>query len=67
MAAFGTDLLWRVCRTWGRSPAPLSEFVTRGQELSVVRSTDVAVGAFRRALEDILLYLDHPHFLLQPL
>jgi hypothetical protein len=67
VTAFVTDLLWRVFKTWGRFPASLYEFVTRCQELSLVRIADVALGAFRRALENILKHLNHLHFLPQPL
>ncbi len=67
VAAFVADLLWRVFKTWGRFPASLYEFVTRCQELSLVRLDDVAPGAFRRALENILRHLNHLHFLPQSL
>jgi len=50
IAAFVTDLLWRVCKAFGHFPASLYEFVTRGQELSLVRLVDIADGALRRAL-----------------
>jgi DDE family transposase len=65
VAAFVTDLLWRIFKTWGRFPSGLYDFVTRGQELSLVRLSDVAPGAFRRALENILRYLNHLHCLPQ--
>jgi Transposase DDE domain len=53
IAAFVTDLLWRVFKAFGHFPASLYEFVTRCQELSLVRLADIADGALRQALERI--------------
>jgi hypothetical protein len=53
IAAFVTDLLWRVFKAFGHFPASLYEFVTRCQELSLVRLTDITDGALRRALERV--------------
>jgi hypothetical protein len=53
IAAFVTDLLWRVFKAFGHFPASLYEFVTRCQELSLVRLADIADGALRHALERI--------------
>jgi hypothetical protein len=53
IAAFVTDLLWRVFKAFGHFPASLYEFVTRCQELSLVRLTDIAEGTLRQALERI--------------
>ena len=53
IAAFVTDLLWRVFKAFGHFPASLYEFVSRCQELSLVRLTDIADGALRHALERI--------------
>jgi Transposase DDE domain len=53
IAAFVTDLLWRVFKAFGHFPASLYEFVTRYQELSLVRLADIAAGALRQALERI--------------
>jgi Transposase DDE domain len=53
IAAFVTDLLWRVFKAFGHFPANLYEFVTRWQELSLVRLADIADGALRQALERI--------------
>ncbi len=61
VAAFVTDLLWRVCKTFGRFPHSLYHFVTRCQEISLVRLADITAGRFRRALEAILKYLNHLH------
>jgi DDE family transposase len=52
-AAFVTDLLWRVFKAFGHFPASLYEFVTRCQELSLVRLADIADGTLRQALERI--------------
>jgi hypothetical protein len=52
-AAFVTDLVWRVFKAFGHFPASLYKFVTRGQELSLVRLADLADGALRQALERI--------------
>jgi DDE family transposase len=52
-AAFVTDLLGRVCKACGHFPARRYAFVTRGQELSLVRLADIADGALRQALERI--------------
>ena len=57
IAAFVTDLLWRVFKAFGHFPASLYEFVTRCQELSLVRLVDIANGALRRALTTIWRYL----------
>jgi hypothetical protein len=57
IAAFVTDLLWRVFKACGHFPASLYEFVTRCQELSLVRLADRTDGALRQALERI-----HQHF-----
>lgn len=53
LAACVTDLLWRVFKAVGHFPASLSEFVTRCQELSLVRLTDIAEGSLQQALERI--------------
>ena len=53
IAAFVTDLLWRVFKAFGQFPASLYEFVTRCQELSLVRLADIADGVLRQALERI--------------
>jgi Transposase DDE domain len=53
IAAFVTDLLWRVCKAFGHFPVSLYEFVTRCQELSLVRLADIADGALRQTLERI--------------
>jgi len=53
IAAFVTDLLWRVFKAFGHFPASLYEFVTRCQELSLVRLADMVDGALRQALERI--------------
>jgi hypothetical protein len=53
IAAFVTDLLWRVFKAFGRFPASLYEFVTRCQEMSLVRLADIADGDLRQALERI--------------
>jgi hypothetical protein len=53
LAAFVTDLLWRVFKAFGHFPASLYEFVTRCQELSLVRLTDIVDGALRQALERV--------------
>lgn len=65
VAAFVTDLLWRVFKTFGRFPHSLYEFVTRCQEMSLVRLADMTDGIFRRALEAILKYLNQLHSLPQ--
>jgi Transposase DDE domain len=67
IAAFVPDLLWRVFKAFGHFPASLYEFVTRCQELSLVRLTDMTTGALRRALERIHAHLTHPPSLSQPL
>ena len=70
VAAFVTDLLWRVFKAFGHFPKSLYEFVTRYQELSLVRITDVPPGGFRQALEAILGRLNQlqffPQLLLSP-
>jgi hypothetical protein len=66
IAAFGTDLLWRVFKACGHFPASLYEFVTRCQELSLVRLADVTDGALRRALERIRYHMFHPRPLVCP-
>jgi hypothetical protein len=53
IAAFVTDLLWRVFKAFGHFPASLYEFVIRCQELSLVRLADLADGALRHALERV--------------
>jgi hypothetical protein len=58
IAAFVTDLLWRVFKAFGHFPASLYEFVTRCQELSLVRLADVADGALRQALERVRQHLN---------
>jgi hypothetical protein len=58
IAAFVTDLLWRVFKAFGHFPASLYEFVTRCQELSLVRLADLTDGALRRALERIRYHLN---------
>jgi putative transposase len=67
LAAFITDLLWRVFKVFGHFPKSLYEFVTRYQELCLVRMADVPPGAFRRALEAILEHLNCFQGLSQPL
>jgi Transposase DDE domain len=57
VTAFVTDLLWRVFKAFGHFPASLYEFVTRCQELSLVRLADITDGAFRRALARIWHHL----------
>jgi hypothetical protein len=57
LAAFVTDLLWRVFKAFGHFPASLYEFVVRCQELSLVRLTDITDGVLRRALERVQLHL----------
>jgi hypothetical protein len=52
-AAFGTDLLGRVCKALGPFPARLCEVVTRCQGLSLGRRTHIAAGTLRQALERI--------------
>lgn len=59
VAAFVTDLLWRVFKAFGHFPASLYEFVTRCQELSLVRLVDIADGALRQALDRIRSHLTH--------
>ncbi len=66
VAAFVTDLLWRVFKTFGRFPHSLYKFVTRCQEMSLVSLADMTEGVFRRALETILKHLNHLHSLPQP-
>lgn len=58
VAAFVTDLLWRVFKTFGRFPHSLYEFVTRCQEMSLARLADITDGEFRRALEAVLKHLN---------
>ena len=65
VAAFVTDLLWRVFKTFGRFPHSLYDFVTRCQEMSLVRLADMTEGRFRRALEAILKHLNQLHSLPQ--
>jgi Transposase DDE domain len=67
IAAFVTDLLWRVFKAFGHFSASLYEFVTRCQELSLVRLADITDGALRRALARIRYYLSHPPPLSRPL
>jgi hypothetical protein len=67
VAAFVTDLLWRVFKAFGHFPASLYEFVTRCQELSLVRLVDIMDGALRRALERIRSHLTYPPLLSRPL
>jgi hypothetical protein len=62
IAAFVSDLLGRVFKAFGHFPKSLYEFVTRYQELSLVRVADVPPGAFRRALEAIMTYLHCPQW-----
>jgi Transposase DDE domain len=66
IAAFVADLLWRVFKAFGHFPASLYEFVTRCQELSLVRLTDITDGALRRALERVRLHFTHSLLCLQP-
>ncbi len=65
VAAFVTDLLWRVFKTFGRFPHSLYNFVTHCQETSLVRLADITDGRFRRALEAIFKHLNHLHSLPQ--
>lgn len=65
VAAFVTDLRWRVFKTFGRFPHSLYKFVTRCQEMSLVRLADMTAGVFRRALEAILKHLNQLHSLPQ--
>jgi hypothetical protein len=65
IAAFVTDLLWRVFKAFGHFPASLYEFVTRCQELSLVRLADLADGALRQALERVRQHLNQPPLLSQ--
>lgn len=58
VAAFVTDLLWRVFKTFGRFPHSLYEFVTRCQEMSLARLADITDGEFRQALEAVLKHLN---------
>lgn len=68
IAAFVTDLLWRVFKAFGHFPASLYEFVSRCQELSLVRLADVADGALRQALERVRHHLNQlPGFSQMPL
>jgi Transposase DDE domain len=53
IAAFVTDLLWRVFNAVGHFPASLYEFVSRCQGLSLGRLTDIADGALRQARESV--------------
>jgi hypothetical protein len=57
LAAFVCDLLWRVFKALGHFPKTLYEFVTRYQELSLVRVVDVPFGIFGRALNAIIVHL----------
>lgn len=66
VAAFVTDLLWRAFKTFGGFRGSLYEFVTRCQEMSLVRIADLVDGVFRRALEAILKHLNHLQLLPQP-
>lgn len=66
VAAFVTDLLWRAFKTFGGFRGSLYNFVTRCQEMSLVRITDLVDGAFRRALEAILKRLNQLQLLPQP-
>jgi len=66
VAAFVTDLLWRAFKTFGGFRGSLYEFVTRCQEMSLVRITDLADRAFRRALEVILKRFGQLQLLPQP-
>jgi hypothetical protein len=67
IAAFVADLLWRVFKAFGHFPTSLYEFVTRYQELSLVRVVDVPPGAFRQALDVILAHLNRLPWSSQPL
>jgi Transposase DDE domain len=67
LGAFVADLLWRVFKAFGHFPKSLYEFVTRYQELSLVRVVEVPPGAFRWALEAILVRLHRLPGLSQPL
>jgi IS4 transposase len=67
IAAFVVDLVWRVFKAFGHLPKSLSEFVTRYQELSLVRVVDVPCGAFRRALDASIVSLASLQFLSQAL
>jgi Transposase DDE domain len=58
IAAFVTDLLWRVFKAFGHFPASLYEFVSRCQELSLARLADVTDGALRQALERVRHHLN---------
>lgn len=66
IAAFVCDLLWRVFKALGHFPKTLYEFVMRYQELSLVRVADVPFGAFRRALDAIIVCLAYLQFPFQP-
>ena len=66
VAAFVTDLLWRAFKTFGGFRGSLYEFVTRCQELSLVRIADLVDRAFRQALEAILKRLNQLQLLSQP-
>jgi len=66
IAAFVCDLLWRVFKALGHFPKTLYEFVTRYQELSLVRVVDVPFGTFRLALDAIIVYLAYLQFPFQP-
>jgi len=66
VAAFVTDLLWRAFKTFGGFAGSLYEFVTRCQEMSLVRISDLADRAFRRALVAILKRLNQLQVLPQP-
>jgi hypothetical protein len=57
IAAFVTDLLWRVFKAFGHFPASLYEFVTRCQEMSLARLADIADGTLRQALEKVRQHL----------
>ena len=67
MAAFVCDLWWRVFKAWGHFPKTLYEFVTRYQELSLVRVAEVPFGGFRLALDAIIVHLAYLQFLPQAL
>jgi hypothetical protein len=66
IAAFVTDLLWRVCKAFGHFPARLYEFVARCQDMSLARLADVADGALRQALERVRQHLNQLPLLSQP-
>jgi hypothetical protein len=57
LGAFVADLLWRVFKAFGHFPKSLYEFVTRYQELSLIQVTAIPPGAFRRALDALIVRL----------